>query len=300
MNRFLLILFTIFTIIFSNEMRTTYARIIETETVSNYINFIRNEVVKRYSLSAIEILPMVDESSVKEQVTDKITLAAGDTGITDTTLREYFDIIKEITLPTLKSELNQVPVKNVDITLFTSPEYYGQALLRTGITSSDVTTIVKNSGGITINSSIWIPIYNLKGKGEISNALTHELTHVTLNQAGIASKIPLWLNEGTAWYTGLAAYESVDPFGAKVAAMVLSDSVQNLAQKGKRHPLDNTEQGLYYIEAQGYLATDALIKKYGLETFQEFLKQALNKEVNKTFDLTYKMSLDNYEKSFKP
>lgn len=313
MKRFLLVLFTLVTFIFSNGIQTTYGRIIETETVSHYLkmtesyiettgikNFIRNEVVKRYSLSALEILPAPDESSVKQQVTDKITLAAGDTGISDSALRDYSDMIKEISLPILKSKLNRVPVKNVNITLFTTPEYFGQALLRAGITSSDVTIMVKNSGGITLNSSIWIPLYNLKGKGGISNALTHELTHVTLNQAGIASKIPLWLNEGTAWYTGLAAYESVDPFGAKVETMVLRDSVQNLAQKGKLHPLDNTEQALYYIEAQGYLATDALIKKYSLETFQEFLKQTLNKEVNNSFDLTFKVSLDDYEKSFKP
>lgn len=314
MKRFLLILFILVTFIFSNEIQTTYGRMMETEPVSHYLKmtqsyirttgieaFIRNDAVLKSSATALGILPLPEESSVKLQITDKITLTAGDTGITDPALREYSDLIKEISLPTLKSKLNRVPVKIVNITLFTTPEYYGQALLRAGIASSEVTSMVKNSGGVTLNSSIWIPVYNLQGKGGISNALTHELTHVTLNQAGIAGKIPLWLNEGTAWYTGLAAQEKVDPYGAKLEAMVLKDSVQSLAQKGKLLPLDYTEQGLYSIEAQGYLATDALIKKYSLETFQEFFKQTLNsKEVDKSFSLNFKASLEDYEKSFKP
>lgn len=313
MKRFLLILLTLVTFIFSNEIQITYGRIISTEPVSHYLkmtesyirksgieDWIQKEVVQRYSLTALGNLPLPDESSVKLQVTEKITLAAGDTGVTDTALRDYSTIIKEISLPTLKGKLNQVPTKNVTITLFTTPEFYGQALHRAGINSSDVTTIVKGSGGIALNSSIWIPLYNLEGKGGITNALTHELTHVALNQAGIARKLPLWLNEGTAWVTGLAAHEMVNPFQAKVEAVVLRESVQNLAEKGKLLPLDNTEQGLYYLEAQGYLATDALIKKYSLETFQEFLKQSTNKEVDHSFELTYKMRLQDYEKSFKP
>ncbi|KTE92458.1 hypothetical protein AT727_19075 [Desulfitobacterium hafniense] len=98
--------------------------------------------MQRYSLTALENLPFTtDESSVKYQVTDKITLAAGDSGINESALRDYSDIIKEISLPTLKSKLNLVPTKNVNITIFTTPENYGRALLRAGITSSDVTTI---------------------------------------------------------------------------------------------------------------------------------------------------------------
>jgi hypothetical protein len=312
-KQILVVFFTLVTFIFSNEIQTAYGRIIDTEPVSHYLKmtesyikrtgietFIQKELVQRYSLTTLGDLPLLEESIVKQQITDKLTLAAGDTGITDNELTDYSAIIKEISLPTIKSKLDLVPVKNINITLFTTTEYYGQALLRAGITSTDVTSIVKNSGGITLNSSIWIPLYNLEGKGGIANALTHELTHVTLNQAGIARKLPLWLNEGTAWVTGLAAHERVNPLQAKVEAVVLKESVQNLAQKGKRLPLDNTEQGLYYIEAQGYLATEALIKKYGLETFKAFLKQTMNKEVNRSFDLTFKMPLQDYENSFKP
>ncbi|KTE92459.1 hypothetical protein AT727_19080 [Desulfitobacterium hafniense] len=133
----------------------------------------------------------------------------------------------------------------------------------------------------------------MEGRGGISNALTHELTHVTLNQAGIASELPLWLNEGTAWFAGLAAQAMVNPFQAEVEAVVLGESVQNLAEKGKLLPLDDTEQGLYYLEAQGYLATDALI-------FQTFLEQTIDKDVNYSFNQTYKFRLYDYEKSFNP
>lgn len=263
-------------------------------------DLIRKEVVQSYSLTALGNLPLPEESSVKHQVTDKIWVVAGDTGITDTELSDYSTMIKEISLPALKSKLNRVPVKKVRITLFTTPESFGQALLQAGIASSDVTTMVKSSGGVALNSSIWIPLYNLEGKGGIANALTHELVHVTLNQLGIASKLPLWLNEGTAWVTGLAAQEKVDSFQAKVETVVMRESVQNLAEKGKLQPLDDTEQGLYYLEAQGYLATDALIKKYGLETFQEFLNQTQNSRVNDSFERTFKLSLYDYEKAFKP
>lgn len=179
MKRALILFFTLVTFIFSNEIQTTYDRIIDSEQISHYLkmtesslkktgidNWIRKEVMQRYSLTALENLPLTtDESSVKQQVTDKITLAAGDSGITETALRDYSDIIKEISLPTLKSKLNLVPTKNVNITIFTTPENYGQALLRAGITSSDVTTIVKGSGGIALNSSIGIPLYNLEGRG---------------------------------------------------------------------------------------------------------------------------------------
>lgn len=313
MKRVLILFFTLVAIIFSNEIQITYARIIDFEPVAHYLkvtesyirktgieDFIRKEVVQRYSLTALDNLPLPDESSVKLQVTDKITLLAGDTGITDTELNDYGTMIKEISLPTLKNKLNLVPTKNVKITMFTTPENYGQALLQAGITSSDVTSIVKNSGGIAINSSIWIPLYNLEGRGGISNALTHELTHVALNQAGIARELPQWLNEGTAWVAGLAAQERVDPFQAKVETVVLRESVENLAEKGELLPLDNTEQGLYYLEAQGFLATDALIKKHSLETFQEFLNQSQKNGVNQCFEQTFKIRLDDYEKSFKP
>lgn len=313
MRRALILFFTLVTFIFSNELQTTYARIIDSGPVSHYLkmtesylretgieDFVRTELVQRYSLTAQGNLPLPDESSVQQQVTDKITLVAGDTGITDTELSDYSKLIKDISLPTLKTKLNREPIKKVNITLFTTPEYYGQALLRAGIAPSDVTSIVKNSGGIALNSSIWIPLYNVQGRGGITNVLTHELTHVTLNQAGIASKIPLWLNEGTAWVMGLAAQERFDPFQAKVEAVVLRESVQNLDEKGKLLPLEDTDQGLYYLEAQGYLATDALIKKYGLETFQEFLKQTQNRDVNDSFDQTFKIRLNDYEQSFKP
>lgn len=298
-KRVLILFFTLIMFIFSNEIQITYARFIEAEQVSHYLNMTEGYIRKTEIENWIGSLPLPDESSIKLQVTDKITFVAGDAGITETELSDYTTIIKEISLPTLKDKLKLLPVKKVTITLFTTSESYGQALLRAGIASSDVTAIVKSSGGITLNSSIWIPLYNLEGKGEITNALTHELTHVMLNQAGVASKLPLWLNEGTAWVTGLAAHEVADSFQAKVETVALRESIQNLAEKGELLPLDNTEQSLYYLEAQSFLATDALIKKYGLETFQEFLNQTRNNDVEYSFEQTFKLPLYEYEKSSK-
>jgi len=68
---------------------------------------------------------------------------------------------------------------------------------------------------------MWIRLYNLHGKADLANVLTHELTHVAFNQAGIGYKLPLWLNEGTSWYTGLAAQESVNPAETKLEVSLL-------------------------------------------------------------------------------
>jgi hypothetical protein len=316
LKRFLFVLFTVATFFYSSEIQATYGRILNSEPVSHYLeitesfitktgleSFLQKTLQQKHILVSLGNLAMPVESDLKVQVTEQITLAAGDTGIDEKALKNDSAIINEISLPILKSKLNLVPVNKVSIILYSTPEYYGQALIRAGISPSEIPAIVQSTGGLTVNSSIWIPLYNLNGKGDLTNALTHELTHVALNQAGISGKLPLWLNEGTAWFTGLAANEVVNPTQAKIQSVAIKQSVEKLAKKGELLPLNSLEQKnqiSYNLEAEGYLATEALIKKYGLETFKEFLNQTSHQDVNRSFSSNFKISINDYEKSFKP
>lgn len=251
----------------------------------------------------LHTLPPVNPSLKKEQVSSTITLYAGDTGVSDDTLKSASSIITSDSLPIIQSNTNLNPKRATEIVLYSSPELYGNALLKAGISSQEISAIVSQTGGITVDSAIWIPMYNLQGKDDLANVLTHELTHVTFNQAGIGAKLPLWLNEGTAWRDGLAAQEKVNPARTKRMINAMTASLKKTAQNGELLPLGQIDQSLltasYNVEFQGYLATEQLINAHGIDHFKAFLSQTQRQDVQRSFQQNFGQSLSEFEKGFK-
>lgn len=251
----------------------------------------------------LKALPSVNSSSLKEQVSPKLTLYAGDTGVTEETLKSASSLITDYSLPILQNNVKLNPKRLTEIVFYSSPQMYGSALLEAGIPAQETAAIVDQTGGITINSSIWIPLFNLQGKADLANVLTHELNHVTFNQAGIGTQLPLWLNEGISWHNGLAAQEKVSPTQTKLMTKLLTSSLKKTAQNGDLLPLSKIDQGLlsasYNVEFQGYLATKQLIDKHGLERFQVFLEQVQSLGVQKSFEQNFGQPLSEFENEFK-
>ncbi len=259
-------------------------------------------LLEKHIIIRLNTLPPLTQPGAKEQATDKIQIVAGDSGVNSQTLKSASSIVNEFSLPILQANVNMVPTNKAEIVLFSSSQTYGDALVRAGLPSNEVTAIVSQTGGIAVNSSIWIPLYNIRGKADLANVLTHELTHVAFNQAGIGHKLPLWINEGLSWFNGLAAQEKINPTETKLIKSALKSSVIKASKKGQLLPLGDIDQGIlnapYNVEFQAYMATDALIKKYGLEQFKQFLNQSRRQDVNESFRLNFKASIESYEKEF--
>jgi hypothetical protein len=251
----------------------------------------------------LNALPSVSPSSLKEEVSPKVTLYAGDTGVTAETLKSASSIITNSSLPILQENIKLNPKRMTEIVFYSTPETYGNALLEAGISAQETAAIVDQTGGITVNSSIWIPLFNLQGKADLANVLTHELNHVSFNQAGIGNRLPLWLNEGISWHNGLAAQEKISPTQTKLEIKVLTSNLKKTAQKGELLPLSKIDQGIlsasYNVEFQGYLATEQLIKEHGPERLQNFLQQVPSLGVEKSFQQNFGQTLSDFENDFK-
>lgn len=251
----------------------------------------------------LNALPSASPSSLKEQVSPKLTLYAGDSGVTTDTLKSASSLITNYSLPLLQENIKLNPQRMTEIVFYSTPEMYGNALLKAGISAQETAAIIEQTGGITVNSSIWIPLFNLHGKADLANVLTHELTHVSFNQAGIGNRLPLWLNEGISWHNGLSAQEKISPQQTKLEIKVLTASLKKMEQNGDLLPLTKLDQGLlsapYNVEFQGYLAVEQLIGKYGLERFQVFLEQVSSLGVDNSFQKNFGQTLSDFENQFK-
>lgn len=250
----------------------------------------------------INSLPSISSSSLKLEVNPKLTLYAGDSGVTEESLKSASSLITDYALPIIQHNIDLNPKKMTEVVFYTSPEMYGNALLKAGLSEQETAAIVEQTGGITVNSSIWVPLFNLQGNAELANILTHELNHVCFNQAGIGNDLPLWLNEGISWHNGLAAQAKISPKQTQLEIKLQTASLKKIAQNGDLLPLSKIDQGLftasYNVEFQGYLATEQLIDKYGLAHFQIFLRQVPALGVEKSFQQNFDQTLRDYENGF--
>ncbi|HZW82451.1 MAG TPA: hypothetical protein VFF14_03375 [Candidatus Deferrimicrobium sp.] len=232
---------------------------------------------------------------------NKITIAAGDKGVTLKTIQSALSIINTLSLPILQDNINLTPSKDVDIVLFSSKTSYANSLQKAGVDTKLIPALVANSGGVTVGADIWIPLYALQDKAELANVLTHELTHVVFNQIGIGENLPTWINEGTAWYDGLAAQAKVNSSETKLDMASLQNEVLAAGKSGKLYPLSANEPDIinapYNVEYEDYLAVNYLIKNYGKATFQQFLQECENQSVNSAFQGNFGMGMKSFENS---
>ncbi|UOF89960.1 hypothetical protein LSG31_19155 [Fodinisporobacter ferrooxydans] len=231
-----------------------------------------------------------------------IQLSAGDRNVTNTQLKAAANLVKTISIPILTQTIGASPAGKTHIVLFSSQDSYGNALLQAGIRQNQLPNIVSETGGLTVGSDIWIPLYNLQDESDLANVLTHELTHVVINQKRLGDVLPTWINEGIAWHDGLLAQAKLSSQVVQNEFGMYDQQLQQAAAQGQLLPLTASEtdilQAGYNVEWEDYLAVRHLLQTYGSQTFQSFLNDIPKYGVDQSFFSHYKMSKADYEKSY--
>lgn len=230
-----------------------------------------------------------------------VTVSNGDRGVSARAVREAANTIEQVSVPLLTKDVGQAP-SGAQVVLFSTRAAYGKALLQAGLSSDEAAAVVQQTGGITIGTSVWIPLYNLQDSAELTNVLTHELTHVVYNELGIGDRLPTWLDEGAAWREGLAAEAAVNPREAQALAQAYNAQLQDAAAQQMLLPLSANEQDIlgadYNVEWQDYLAVQQLVDQYGESKFRAFLDGVPSQGADASFQAAYGISLSDYEKAF--
>jgi hypothetical protein len=232
---------------------------------------------------------------------ESIQVSSGDPGVSQKEVQTAAHMIQTLSLPILRENVSE-PVQPSHVVLFSSKAAYAKALENAGIENDMVKHIVEKTGGITVGSDVWIPLYALQSNGDLANVLTHELTHVALNQKEISDHIPDWVNEGIAWHDGMLALQNIQPRTAKQESALMNRQIRLVAQQGALLPLTVDEQGIlqahYNVEWEDYLAVENLIQQEGIEKFRAFLEDTVKDGVDKSFLNHYQMSINTYENQF--
>ncbi|MDI3327927.1 MAG: peptidase MA family metallohydrolase [Alicyclobacillaceae bacterium] len=251
--------------------------------------------------AGIRQLPKTGLESRREAI-GSIQVAAGDRGVSAGTVHAAAGLIRNMALPVIEKQIGHVPAGEVRVVLFSTERTYANALLRAGIQPDLLPEIVAQTGGVTVGSDIWIPLYALQDQSDLANVLTHELTHVVLNQMGLGERLPTWINEGIAWFDGREAQNRINPGKVRAEERALSEQLNRAVRAGALVPLssdtDAILQAPYNVEWQDYLAVDYLIRTYGPETFKAFLNDAVRQGPERSFAAHYPMTLGQYEASF--
>ncbi|GIM46673.1 hypothetical protein DNHGIG_22220 [Collibacillus ludicampi] len=271
--------------------------------ILNDMNRINQTIFDQTSFNhpGVHHLPRV-KSGHARTTSSGIEVAAGDPGVPLSTVNMAADIIKNLSIPVIQDSLDSVPARNTHIVLFSSPQSYANSLRKSGISSDEVDNIVSETGGLTIGSDVWIPLYNLQDSSDLANVLTHELTHVVLNQKGIGEQIPTWINEGIAWHNGLTAQSQMNPGKVQEERYALTQQVKQAAEKGQLLPLSADENDIlhanYNVEWEDALAVEHLIQNFGKQTFKSFINGIAHSGVEQSFLAHFHMKQSDYEKSF--
>jgi hypothetical protein len=231
-----------------------------------------------------------------------IVVASGDARVSSNQLKLAKQIIQNISLPILQQNVGDVPAQNTRVMLFSNPQTYENSLAKAGVPQDQLKNIASETGGLTVGSDVWIPLYNLQDQSDLANVLTHELTHVVLNQKGIGDSLPTWINEGIAWHDGLLAQSQVSPQEAQQLTEKMNQQIHQVAQQQQLLQLSASEDDIlnakYNVEWEDYLAVQNLLNTYGNQAFLSFLNGIEQNGVDASFQQTYNMSRESYETSF--
>jgi hypothetical protein len=242
------------------------------------------------------------QNAIQQTNVNGIKVFAGDTRVTSNQLKLAEQIIQTISLPILQQNVGDVPAQNTRVVLFSNPQTYANSLEEAGVSPDQLKNIASETGGLTVGSDVWIPLYNLQDQSDLANVLTHELTHVVLNQKGIGDSLPTWINEGIAWHDGLLAQAQVSPPEAQQLTSKLNQQIHQVAQQQQLLQLSASENDIlnanYNVEWEDYLAIQNLLDTYGNQAFLTFLNGIPQTGVDESFQQTYNMSRTSYETSF--
>jgi AraC-like DNA-binding protein len=274
----------------------------DNQALNEQINEVFSNIDELNNFHHLKLRRLAQPANEKSrQVTSNIQIAAGDNRVSDSLLNEAEQVIKEVSLPILTKNAGELN-SPAHIIFFSGKGTYGRALRKAGIDQSQLKSIVEQTGGITVGSDIWVPLYAIDDESELANILTHELTHVVLNQRGIGDAIPIWVNEGTAWSDGMIAKNQVDPQMAEQETSALNDQLQEAIDNNQLLPLNTSEEDIlkapYNVEWEDHLAVDQLIQNFGQQKYKAFLDNVPKIGVEKSFKQQFGMSISTFEKQF--
>ncbi|WP_246944177.1 peptidase MA family metallohydrolase [Bacillus pinisoli] len=244
--------------------------------------------------------------TTKSITVKKMKVAAGDQGISVKQLEFVGKLLKNVALPTIKNNINfdglftdkiNVDLSKVHILLFSNSESYQNALIQAGVPHDSIENIVENSGGITDGTHIWIPLYTYKDRSELTNILTHELTHVVFHQANIEEKLPNWLDEGIAMYNGLQAQKNINHIKTGRILKNIKYKLTTSIKNGESVSFNSTNllNENYTSEAFYLAATYFLVERMGVSKLNEFTRSVIDSNVEEAFKSTFTITLKEYE-----
>jgi hypothetical protein len=231
-----------------------------------------------------------------------VNLIAGDTGISKPTLHWVQSVIRTDAWPVIAHLFAGASVSDVNLVLFATEKGYEQAVAQQF--AGNAKEIAARTGGFTVGTTVYVPIYKYSATDTLANTVAHEFTHVFLNVTGVSRRIPEWMNEGFAWTAGLKAETAVNSVGVQSLLQGLASKLSSARQSGNLAPLTTgTTAGLqknfeYNLEYEDYLAVQQLERVYGTEVMKQFFRQALDVGLKKSFEASFGMSLDAYEQMF--
>lgn len=263
-------------------------------------NVFRNHTSERIS-ERLQSLPAAQGGAI-QKTSANVNVETGDQAVSNSKLKMASQIVNTISLPTLSSVLGLTPASEINIVLFSSAKSYGNALARAGVDQSSIQTMINDTGGVTANTTIWIPLYNLEDNSDLANVLSHELFHACVASQGYGAQLPIWINEGTAWRIGLLAQQKVNPQKTSAEMAYYQQDVQKAAQNGTLLSLNASEKDIlnssYNVEYEDYMAVEKLTKRFGVETYKTFIQNLTREKVDTDFQNTFHSSIDNFESSF--
>ncbi|TGE31763.1 hypothetical protein [Desulfosporosinus sp. Sb-LF] len=263
-------------------------------------NSIKNRQVEHIA-KKLRTLPTTQIAASHKAATN-VYIKAGDSAVPTARLTKASQIIEDISLPTLNAVVGLSPAKNIEVVLFSSPKTYANALVQANIDPNSIQSIVANTGGLTVNTTIWIPLYNLADNSDLANVLSHELFHACASSQGYGDQLPTWLNEGTAWRIGLTAMQKVNPRKASLEMTYFESDVRNAAKNGLILPLTASESDIlnaqYNVEYEDFMAVEQLVKQYGISSYKTFIQNLKTESVSTNFQNSFNTTIDKFQNNF--
>lgn len=209
---------------------------------------------------------------------------------------------RTVSVPLIERTLGMKFRDVVSIRLFATRRGYDAALIAMGVSSAKAGAMVNRTGGVEAGSSVFLPLFNDPGRYTLTNVLTHELTHVLLYQNHLSHILPIWMNEGTACYEGLAAEREESPTAAASLLEVGLHGVAAAQASATEVPLQASEAGLlrapYDAEIQDFEAVALLVRRDGLAHYAAFLRRTSGLGVAGAFRDAYGMTLPAFCAAF--
>ncbi|TDY51221.1 hypothetical protein C7445_101221 [Alicyclobacillus sacchari] len=193
--------------------------------------------------------------------------------------------------------------KPATVYLVNNASSYAKLLKQIGVSDGDANNLSQDSNGFTLRSTVIIPLFQNTSDDDLANTLTHELTHVTINQ-NIAS-LPSWMNEGMAVYMGFNGQKAIEPQAEfEGDEREYAEDILDVVQSGSLVPLTNDEAAIlsgsetYDYELQDWLAVCDLISKFGISSIAKLANNLTHENPDQAFQSAFGETVPSFNASF--